>query len=316
MGTAVKERTLTIQYRSSKKKAWITMNRNEFDLVSVFRKVRDMLLWDRLSLINVTTEKTLREGTSAVLAADLLAERQLVPAACEVWPGLPVLCEEAENSGLQELENIILLPYRDDVVDLPPDYISVDGLDGSALYANGETSLVGMSIGVIRAGKPCAGIIMMLCEQAPPYTVGFSDYPGVVRGITSHKMWREPYQPLDRSLIGLDDNKAVESRFRQLVINKLMGSSGTRYPLNVPSVAGAIKVLQGRMAAYVTSNARNWDIAGTAALCEAANMIVCCLDGSPIPWYQVRMPPVVFARDEEAFTYIQNQAAEYLAVTL
>jgi hypothetical protein len=76
-----------------------------------------------------------------------------------------------------------------------------------------------------------------------------------------------PKRPLKDCLIGVDDNKAVGPTFRSLVITRLMSSSETKYPLNVPSVAGGIKVLQGKLAAYVTSNAR-WCDAWTDPQCR------------------------------------------------
>lgn len=284
------------------------------NITNLFLSTRELLVNDRLSLTVVHAEKQLREGASSVLAADLLAEQHLVPELCKLWRGVPVLCEEAENSGLAKLApDVTLLPYSDNVNTLPQDAISVDGLDGSALYANGELSLVAMSAGLIKDGQPHAGIIMML-DEGVLYHTGINGTIGVFRADQSHESWREPRRPLKQSLIGLDDNKAVETTFRQFVVNKLTGSAGTQYPLNVPSVAGGIKVLQGKLAVYVTSNARHWDIAGTAALCEGAGMVVRCLNGSPVPWNQVQMPPVVFARDEEAFSYVHEQAAEYLEV--
>lgn len=278
-------------------------------LRELFWRTQVRLCNDRLTLTSIQAEKHRREGSSRVLAADLLAEQYLVPELCAFWPGLPVLCEEAEHSGLARLApGISVLPHSDDVVTLPQDLISVDGLDGSALYANGELSLVGMSAGQIMDGLPRGGVVMMLHDRMLYYT----GVEGVFCDGDLHRTWCEPRRPLNQSLIGLDDNKAVDTQFRQLVFNTLAGSSGTRYPLNVPSVAGGLKVLQGNLVAYVTSTARHWDIAGTAALCASAGMVVRCLDGSPVPWNQVRMPPVVFARDEEAFSYVHEQAAEYL----
>lgn len=277
-----------------------------------FGDVRSYLMVNRGELTGTATTKQLRETESAVLTADLEAERRLVPALCQLWRNFAVLCEEAEHSELPQLvPEAHLLPYRDHVTTLPHSYMSVDGLDGSSLYKNGELSLTAISAGLIWNSKPYAGIVTML-EEGKPYHTGICGTAGVFLGRQPIEEIQEPKRPLNECLIGLDDNKAVDSVFRKLVIGKLTGSRGTRYPLNVPSVAGGIKVVRGNLAAYVTSNARNWDIAGTAALCEAAGLVARCLDGSPIPWNCVRMPPVVFARDEETFSYVQRQAVDWL----
>jgi fructose-1,6-bisphosphatase/inositol monophosphatase family enzyme len=218
-----------------------------------------------------------------------------------------VLCEEAGNSNLSDIApGVDILPWGDDVADLPPMFMSVDGLDGSALFANGELELTAISAALISDSKPAAAIVLRLSDLEM-YLVDHRD--GHTQVMLDHSP--EPRRPLCECLIGLDDCKAVDSRYRELVVNKLTSSRGTRYPLNVPSCAGGLKVLEGKLASYVTSNARHWDLAGVAALCEAAGMIVRCLDGSPVPWNCVRMPPVVFARDEEAFAYVNNLTHEY-----
>ncbi len=98
-------------------------------------EVRQFLVKHRFDLTDVHAEKQLREGASHVLKADLLAEQRLVLKLCKLWPDTPVLCEEAEHSELpKQVPSVHLLPYRDNVTDLSDTLISVDGLDGSALY--------------------------------------------------------------------------------------------------------------------------------------------------------------------------------------
>lgn len=288
-----------------------------YECGAMLEGVRELLLENRLELTLSSTTKCVGDTTGILLAADFEAERRIVPHMCEMWPGIPVLCEEAEHSALAELvPDIQLLPYTDNVADLPDSYISVDGLDGSALYANGELELTAMSAGVIMNGQPHAGLVAPLGDgraRMHLYWNGSGSPSNTVyRDKDPLAEWQEPRQELMKSLIGVDDNKSVDTRFRELVINRLTSTRSFRYPLNVPSVAGGLKVLRGNLAAYVTSNARNWDIAGTAALCTAAGQIVRCLNGTSIPWNCVRMPPVVFARDEDAFAAVRALAKQFL----
>lgn len=277
----------------------------------MFQAVRGDLVREWSRFAEDHGEKQQREGASMVLKADLYAEQNLVPVLCELWPDVPFLCEEAENSGLAGLvPGIQLLPYGDDVVDLPENFVSVDGVDGSALYDNQVFELVAMMAGLLKDGKPSAGIVQML-DEVEMYHCGISSRE-VYKGSKHISEWQVPKRPLKKSLICTDDNKAVDADFRNLVINKLTGSGGTRYPMNTPSGAGPINVLRGRAAAFVSSNARNWDQVATAALIEASDGVVRCLDGSEVPWNQVRMPAVVFARDEETFDYVQKLSQGWL----
>lgn len=281
-------------------------------ITAVFQATGQILLNDWEKLTGIATEKENREGSSSVLHADWVAEKAYVPLLAQLWPNVPVLCEEAGTSGVADLiPGVSILPHEDDVTDLPPTFFSADGVDGSALYANGMFTLVSMMAGLVKYGKPQASVLMALGEKEL-YHTGISGKSGVFYGAKSYEEWRLPIRPLKQSLIGTDDNKSVDANFRRLVITKLLGSDGTRYPLNVPSGSGALGVLKGNLAAYVTSNARNWDLVATAALCNAADLIIRCLDGSEVPWNVVRMPPVVFARDEETFSYVQGVAKEWL----
>ncbi|HLC48831.1 MAG TPA: inositol monophosphatase family protein [Candidatus Andersenbacteria bacterium] len=281
-------------------------------ITTLFQTTGQLLIDDWGRLTGIVSEKEILEGSSSVLHADWIAEKAYVPLATKLWPNVPVLCEEAGTSGVADLiSGVSLLPHEDNVIDLPSDFISADGVDGSALYANGMFTLVSMMAGLIKDGKPHAGVLMVLGEKKL-YHTGIDGKPGVFYGDLSYNEWRLPARPLKQSLIGTDDNKSVDANFRNLVINKLMGSSGFRYPLNMPSGAGALAVLKGNLAVYVTSNARNWDLATTSALCMAAGQVVRCLDGSEVPWNVVRMPPVVFARDEETFLYVHTLAKNWL----
>ncbi|HLC48828.1 MAG TPA: inositol monophosphatase family protein [Candidatus Andersenbacteria bacterium] len=282
------------------------------DVIARFISVRTGLLEDWEKFAGIQGSKQQREGASTVLKADLWAEQRLVPVLRYLWPGVPFLCEEAGNSGLATLvPGIELLSWDDDVTNLPDNFVSVDGVDGSALYANQCFELVAMMAGLVKDGRPSAGIVTMLDDGAM-YHTGVNGQPGVFKGDKPHEEWLVPVRPLNKCLICVDDCGSVDEDFRKLVTNMLTGTKDFAYPMNTPSGAGPINVLRGRAAAYVSSNARNWDQVATAALLGAAGMIVRCLDGSEVPWKQTRMPAVVFARDEETFCYIQKQAKEYL----
>lgn len=230
-----------------------------------------------------------------------------------LWPGIPLLCKGAKLPALAKLlPNTDLLPCTDQTINLPDTLISLKGLDTSPLLTDQNFGLVGISVGVISDSRLRTGMAMLL-NDGLLYHTGINGQEGTFVDTGNPITFsQQPLRPLAKYLIGFDDNEAADPAFRELVLNKLFTNRNVRYIPNVPSVTGAIEVLRGNLTIYVTSNARNWDIAGTAALCAAAGIVVRCLDGSPIPWNRVRMPPVVFARDEEAFEHVHGHAKEYL----
>lgn len=302
----------------------MTPQRDLFEkVIRRFDQTRRSLVsnWERMR--HPTGEKQLLEGGSTILAADQWAEQQLVPILHELWPDEPFLCEEAGTSELDKIvPGISLLPWGDKVADLPKNLVTVDGVDGSALYFNGYFELTTMMTARIKDGRAVAGMIMAL-DSGYMYHTGVSGKEGVFRTcVDDHgvvlkdepwSQWSIPKGPLDTGIIITDDNKSVDEDFQRLVINKLTGKgAGTRYPTNKPSGAGPIDVVMGRAVAYVSSNGRHWDDGAPEALASALGMVYKCLDGSPVPFNRVRMPPTVFARDVETFDFVQQKAQGWL----
>ncbi|MEK7499227.1 MAG: hypothetical protein AAB649_01320, partial [Patescibacteria group bacterium] len=173
-------------------------------ITNVFRDTGKVLLDDWEKLTDIATEKENREGASSVLHADWIAERAYVPLLSQLWPGVPVLCEEAGTSGVADLiPGVSILDHEDNVTDLPSTFMSADGVDGSALYANGVFTLVSMMAGLVKDGKPQASVLMVLGEKEI-YHTGINGKPGVFYGERSYEEWRLPIRPLKQSLIGTD----------------------------------------------------------------------------------------------------------------
>jgi 3'-phosphoadenosine 5'-phosphosulfate (PAPS) 3'-phosphatase len=302
----------------------MTRQRELFEkVIRRFDETRRSLVANWSTMRHPKGVKELLEGGSTVLAADLWAEQQLVPVLHELWPGQPFLCEEAAALELDKIvPGIELLPWGDNVDNLPKDLVTVDGVDGSALYFNQYFELTTMMTARIRDGRAVAGMIMAL-DSGYMYHTGVNGNEGVFRTRVddqgalledeSWNQWYVPKGPLETGIIITDDNKSVDESFQRLVINKLTGKgAGTRYPTNKPSGAGPLDVIMGRAVAYVSSNGRHWDDGAPEAFANALGMVYRCLDGSPVPFNRVRIPPTVFARDEETFDFVQQKAQIWL----
>jgi fructose-1,6-bisphosphatase/inositol monophosphatase family enzyme len=231
-----------------------------------------------------------RDG-SLTTTADLSSQSIILAAIQEFYPNSTVLTEESEDAGelSARFPYLTFLDARDDTIDLPPNYISIDPNDGTAFYAN-KSDQFSISLGFVENYMPTAGII-----SQPKQGHLF---------VSSHEMSSfdslKATSDIRRSLIGLDICKSVDSSFFNSILWPLI--QACRYPENLPSVVSGIHLMQGVTTAWVTSNARNWDVAGVAAMVHRAGGCVQALqfcDGDwqmdLLDWRRVRMPPLLFA---------------------
>lgn len=236
-----------------------------------------------------------RENVDFAPPADFVSQELIVQHLFAGAPDVPILVEEQDQILLKEIRTqcpgVNLLTASDDEDNLPPDYYSSDPLDGSALFTN-HCPEFSVSIALVKNHHPEIAVVHM-----PIFSVEITACRGhgcFINGLVRIKL--DEQRPLHECLIGLDSCKAVDSAMSRRVILPL--TSAFRYVRNLPSVACGIELLLGRTAAWVSTNARNWDIAGTALAVQEAGGIAECLDGSPIPWNRVRMPSLLFAANQ------------------
>ena len=190
----------------------------------------------------------------------------------------------------------------EDTQELPDTYWSVDPLDGSAVYAN-DCPEFAVSIALIENGEPKLAVIHL-----PAQGITITAIKGRGCFVNGERVAIPTPKDPRESLIGLDFAKAVNPEFDGNVNVPL--TKAFRYVRNQPSVASGVELLQGRTIAWVSSNARNWDVAAVALAITEAGGIVQCLDGKPIPWDQVKLPPLLFAANPEIAQYVRSKVKQ------
>ncbi len=223
--------------------------------------------------------------------ADIASQVLIAGRLHSLYPHIPILVEEQDETALAQLREkyagILLLVVNDTTDTLPPTYFSVDPLDGSIFFESGCPEFA-VSIGYVENYVPLIGAICM-----PMHSMLIAGEKGKGCTINSQPVpSAKIHRPLSGSMIGLDICKAVPRAFRDEVLNPLIDS--VRFFLNHPSVASGADLITGKTRAWVSGNARNWDVAATACLVEAWGGGTTQLNGSPIPWDHVRMPPLLF----------------------
>jgi myo-inositol-1(or 4)-monophosphatase len=240
-------------------------------------------------------EEMEHQGIGSATIADFTSLEFIATRLFTQEPDIPILTEKRTHDALKGMSahfpTMKLIEVSDDEEKLPDTFFSIDPLDGTALFVNGCPEF-SISIALVHQGKPQAAVMFM-----PISGTEVSVYTGhgcILNGVKRMRLNEE--RPLWRCLIGL----ALGPKVDEITVNH------TLYPLmkefcavrNMPSVASGIELLLGRTAAWVSTNARIWGVAGTALAVHEANGVAECLDGSPIPWNCVRMPPLLFAANQ------------------
>jgi hypothetical protein len=95
---------------------------------------------------------------------------------------------------------------------------------------------------------------------------------------------------LDRKLAG-DDR--LWGLARKLVL-------AYRSPIVEPAVSQGVKVTLGFSKCWLAAPLKHWDVAATALMVEECGGIAETLEGGPVPWHELQMPPLLFAQSREA----------------
>lgn len=240
------------------------------------------------------------------------AEQQLVLSMLELWPDNPLLFRWVPKSLCEDVYRMIRILPNEDTPVVPPDFVSINGLDGLPFYQRKLFQSCAIMACRVRNGKPVSSMVMML-DRCELFHTGITQDAGVFMGTYSHAHWVLPQDTVANSFIGVDATPVVSDQFQDLVVSKFLKSHTFARTLIVSPGAGAMGVLGGHLAAYIAYNPFHCDIAATAALCKAAGQIVCHLDGTPIDWRRFQLSfPVVFARDASTFEFVRQLSEEYI----
>lgn len=247
-----------------------------------------------------------KAGGSMATDGDYISQEALVTMLHPLLAPLPFLVEEDDPQLISQIRDRcpdveFLSPSRatEETLELPADYVSVDPADGTYLYAAGCPEY-SVSISVVRDYRPVMSVIyqpelelLILAERGKGCT------------LNEEPVRLQPPNTLRESLVGLDVCRSAGDAANERAIRI---ARACRYVRNLPSVGSGVELLLNRTAAWFTANTRNWDIAATALAVQEAGGVAKTFAGEPLPWNRIKMPPVLFAANEELFAAVQRAA--------
>ncbi|MBI4093544.1 hypothetical protein HY417_01140 [Candidatus Kaiserbacteria bacterium] len=230
----------------------------------------------------------LKEDGSPVTAADLKAEGEIIEMAERLFPGWPTVSEETNNESIPG-----------------PSYKSIDGLDGTRWFTAGLEGWC-LAIGFVRDGVPIAGVIVQ-----PSRNQCFLALKGAgvhTREGSSTKWNRFVRARADRPMFGtdLDRTSAGDPNDPYWTNVRNLCAKLGEYPFNSPSIPAALSVMEGKFWGWMSKNAKNWDVAASYVLIEELGGVVEQLDGTPLPWDSIKMPPFLIAESPDQADRIRS----------
>jgi fructose-1,6-bisphosphatase/inositol monophosphatase family enzyme len=139
-----------------------------------------------------------------------------------------------------------------------PWWVFIDPIDGTTPLCAGDPSNACIAVGIFLHGRPYLGFVAKLSDLSVMYGgVGIDEVvhinsqgrPIPRRNIAhENKMWCMDYAP-DPA-----DNLVMTLLYNRLVSNQKLGG----YCYNVPSIASALKLIEGHAKFFVGMNSRPW----------------------------------------------------------
>lgn len=228
------------------------------------------------------TKITRKEGRkksdgSIVTAADMLTEKLLIRVVQKIWPSIAIMSEEANPTMPREKT-----------------FFSIDPLDGTQDYRDGGVNW-SVSVGCLQEGEPIAGIVTQPMKGRTYFAmrrggvfenIGFAWMSGVEKATNAE-------HALASDIITERTPRAYRDQIA--VLSKTFGAPTAYFP----AVAAGIEVMLGRSRAWLSHTVCHWDMAAIALFIKEMGGVAECLDGSPMPWDRIRMPPVLLAASQE-----------------
>lgn len=234
----------------------------------------------------------LKADHSPVTTADLNIEAGIKQILGAFEPGTPILAEESHGELNVDLKAAIQTGL-----------FSVDPVDGTKPFSAGLPDW-STSVAHFKGGRPDWAIV-----SQPGYARCIVAQRG--EGIRVWKKlsgpWSEFVRPAyPQRMIGLDLPKSLaDSPQYWTMAHRLIAEYG--FPRNEPSVFSGVELALGHTFAWFTASiAKHWDPAAGSLFVEEIGGVAECLDGSPIPWDRIDMPPLLFAESAEKMAEVRN----------
>jgi myo-inositol-1(or 4)-monophosphatase len=149
-----------------------------------------------------------------------------------------------------------------------------DPLDGTFNFTNGFLNMFSVSIGLVKGKEALMGVV-----NVPAMKELFWAQKGEGAYINGKKIAVSQTDDVNKAMVAMDFGKLDRQRGVKYY-NRMLAPDGVRYPaVYACTSVSMIQVANGRLDAYLASNAEPWDYAGAVPIVREAGGRVTTLEG-------------------------------------
>lgn len=246
------------------------------DMLEVFEKIQREAGVLQLNKQAAGIERIDKGQGDFATRADVESEQLIKKQLGKAYPGIPIIAEEQENLRITAQR-----------------FFTVDPIDNTVGYANGEKTGWGSLIGYVEDNAVVCGSVYLPSEE-----LLISAERGHGCYYNGKQLVRRHDKPLVQSIINLEDGLWVDEAVREQVFAPLL-ESGVSVDRGGSVVSP--RILRGEIDAWLFARKAGspvggiWDFTAQSLVIAEAGGYACRLDGQPLSWDIVRMNGVLYA---------------------
>lgn len=162
-------------------------------------------------------------------------------------------------------------------------WVFIDPIDGTTPLCAGDPHNACIAVGVFRDGKPYLGFVAKLGDLSVIYGgTGLGEV--MFRQANGLAGKRKVVSPSNQMCcIDLSSGTAANPLMSQFILAVVADRTLGGYPYNVPSIAAALKLIEGHSKFFIGSNSKPWDVAAILPMLPILGYSIRSLEtGEPI----------------------------------
>ena len=147
-------------------------------------------------------------------------------------------------------------------------WVFIDPIDGTTPLCAGDPQNSCIAVGVFLDGAPYVGFVAKLGDQSIMY--GGKAVEGIVRRLVDGKSWKPVSVGKQNKMccIDLASGPAADPVMSKFILSVVANRTLGGYPYNVPSIAAALKLIEGHSKFFIGSNSKPWDVGAIMPMLE------------------------------------------------
>ncbi len=147
-------------------------------------------------------------------------------------------------------------------------WVTIDPIDGTTPLCAGDPNNACIALGIFLDGKPYAGFVAKLGDLSIIY--GGTGMNDIVYQRDNGTSWTRKNIGAKNKMccIDLASGPAADPVMSKFILSVVADRTLGGYPYNVPSIASALKLIEGHAKFFIGSNSKPWDVGAIMPMLE------------------------------------------------